>query len=225
MIRVLVVDDQHLICDAFAALVRDAPGMEVVGQADNGYDAVALATSEAPDVILMDIRLPGINGVAATERILAGTQDPRPRVLILTTFDLDEYVYGALRAGASGFLLKEETRGDRLLLAIQAVAGGDSLLAPEVTRRLVQAYAPRLPVSPQALGCLTAREIEVVRHVATGGDNATIARQLAVSDATVKTHLNRTMTKLGLKSRAQVVVFAYENGIVAPGDGSPACGP
>jgi DNA-binding NarL/FixJ family response regulator len=225
VIRVLVVDDQHLICDAFAALVRDAPGMEVVGQADNGHDAVALAASEAPDVILMDIQIPGIDGVAATERILAEAHDPPPRVLILTIFDLDEYVYGALRAGASGFLLKEETRGERLLLAIRAVAAGDSLFAPEVTRRLVQAYAPRLPVSAQAFGCLTAREIEVIRHVATGADNATVARQFTLSEATVKTHLNRAMTKLGLKSRAQVVAFAYENGIIAPGDGSSACSP
>jgi DNA-binding NarL/FixJ family response regulator len=221
VIKVLVVDDQDLIRAGLAALIQAAPDMDVVGQAADGPDAVAQARSTAPDVILMDIQIPGIDGVTATERILAQARDPRPRVLILTTFNLDEYVYAALRAGASGFLLKE-TRPDRLLTAIQALAAGDTLFAPTVTRRLIEAYTASRTVSrPQAMDCLTPRELEVIRHVATGADNAEIARQLTLTEATVKTHLNRAMAKLGLKSRAQAVVLAYETGLVTPGNGEP----
>jgi DNA-binding NarL/FixJ family response regulator len=225
VIKVLVVDDQDLIRAGLAALIQAAPDMDVVGQAADGHAAVAQAQSTAPDVILMDIQIPGIDGVAATQRILAQARDPQPRVLILTTFDLDEYVYAALRAGASGFLLKE-TRPDRLLTAIQVVAAGDTLFAPTVTRRLIQAYtAKRTASHPQALDCLTPRELEVIRHVATGASNAEIARQLTLTEATVKTHLNRSMTKLRLNSRAQVVVFAYEAGLVIPGNGGSECSP
>jgi DNA-binding NarL/FixJ family response regulator len=214
---VLVVDDQVLIRAGLAALIRAAPGLDVVGEAADGQQAVAMATELRPDVILMDIRMPGLNGAAATERILTTAPEPRPRVLILTTFDLDEYVYAALRAGASGFLLKDAAP-ERLLAAIHAVAGGDTLFAPSVTRRLVEAYAPPdRAEQPADLASLTAREIEVLRLVATGRTNADIAATLFVTEATVKTHLNRLMSKLDLSSRAQVVVLAYETGLAVPG--------
>jgi DNA-binding NarL/FixJ family response regulator len=214
---VLVVDDQVLIRAGLAALIRAAPGLDVVGEAADGQQAVAMAAELRPDVILMDIRMPELNGAAATERILTTAPEPRPRVLILTTFDLDEYVYAALRAGASGFLLKDAAP-ERLLAAIHAVAGGDTLFAPSVTRRLVEAYAPPArPEQPADLASLTAREIEVLRLVATGQTNADIAAALFVTEATVKTHLNRLMSKLDLSSRAQVVVLAYETGLAVPG--------
>jgi DNA-binding NarL/FixJ family response regulator len=226
MIRVLVVDDQILIRAGLAALIRAAPGLDVAGEAPDGPQAVTMAAQLRPDVILMDIRMPGLNGAAATERILASAATPPPRVLILTTFDLDEYVYAALRAGASGFLLKE-TSPERLLAAIHAVAGGDALFAPSVTRRLVEAYAGRSapPATepapavgpPPGLAALTAREVEVLRLVGTGRSNPEIAAALVVSEATVKSHLNRLMAKLGLSSRAQAVVVAYESGLIRPG--------
>jgi DNA-binding NarL/FixJ family response regulator len=221
VIRVLVVDDQDLIRAGLAALIQAAPDMEVVGQAADGNTATALAGSLTPDVILMDIRIPGIDGVTATERILAQAGDPRPRILILTILDSEEYIYAALRAGASGFLLKE-TRPEQMLTAIRVIAAGDSLFGPTVTRRLVEACTARsTATSPQPPDCLTPRETEVIRRVATGADNAEIASTLTVTEATVKTHLNRAMTKLCLKSRAQVVVFAYETGLVTPGNGGP----
>ncbi|MEU5783963.1 response regulator transcription factor [Micromonospora lupini] len=218
MITVLVVDDQVLIRAGLSALISAAPGLEVVGQAANGHEAVALAASTHPDVILMDIRMPGLDGVRATERILAAAGDAPPRILILTTFDLDEYVYAALRGGASGFLLKE-TPPQRLLAAIQTVAEGELLFAPTVTRRLIEAYTrgdqdPTGP--PPDLSPLTAREVEVLRLVAKGMTNGEIADSLVLSEATVKTHINRTMTKLNLCSRAQAVVAAYEAGLVIP---------
>ncbi|MFI2509085.1 response regulator [Streptomyces sp. NPDC018972] len=231
MIRVLVVDDQDLIRAGLVALLRAAPGVEVVGEATGGEEAVARAADTRPDVVLMDIRMPGTDGITATERILAeaaasppgpGTRaerPPLPRVLVLTTFDLDEYVYAALRAGASGFLLKD-TGPERLLEAIGAVARGDLLFAPSVTRRLIEAYVQRsepVPDSPASLEALTAREREVLLLTARGLSNAEIAEQLFISEATVKTHLNRTMTKLDLDSRAQAVVVAYETGLVVPG--------
>jgi DNA-binding NarL/FixJ family response regulator len=220
VIRVLVVDDEDLIRGGLAA-----PDMDVVGQAADGNAAVEQAASTAPDVILMDIRLPDIDGVTATERILAQVRDPRPRVLILTVLDDDDYVYTALRAGASGFLLKG-TRPEQLLTAIQVVAAGDGLFGPTVTRRLIEAYTTNRPVSrPQALDCLTPRELEVIRLVATGADNAEIARRLTLTKATVKTHLNRAMAKLDLNSRAQAVVIAYETGLVTPGNGGPERSP
>ncbi|WP_037850780.1 response regulator transcription factor [Streptomyces sp. NRRL S-340] len=222
MIDVLVVDDQFLVRSGLAALLRAAPGMRVVGEAADGAEAVALTASTRPDVILMDIRMPGMTGIEATRQILAEAPDPAPRILILTTFDLDEYVYGALRAGAAGFLLKD-AGPERLLAAVNAVHGGDSLFAPVVTRRLVEAFTerpdtPAAPAdSPAALGALTSREVEVLRLVARGLTNAEAADRLFISEATVKTHLNRTMTKLSLASRAQAVVLAYETGLVRPG--------
>jgi DNA-binding NarL/FixJ family response regulator len=221
MIRVLVVDDQVLIRAGLAALLRAAPGIEVVGEAADGEQAIHLATASRPDVILMDVRMPGIGGIIATERILAAGGDPPPRVLVLTTFDLDEYVYRALRAGAHGFLLKD-IPPDRLLAAVATVAAGEMLFAPTVTCRLVEAYAHRTGGVPAAmqpaaeLDGLTAREREVLQLVGKGMSNTEIADHLVISEATVKTHLNRTMTKLGLASRAQAVVLAYEAGLVAP---------
>ncbi|MGW5199234.1 response regulator transcription factor [Streptomyces spiralis] len=222
MIRVLVVDDQFLVRSGLVALLRAAPGMEVVGEAADGAESVALAAKTRPDVILMDIRMPGMTGIEATRRILAEAADPAPRVLILTTFDLDEYVYGALRAGAAGFLLKD-AGPERLLAAVTAVHGGDSLFAPVVTRRLVEAFtqradAPSAPAkAPAGLRALTSRELEVLRLVARGLTNAEAADRLFISEATVKTHLNRAMAKLSLASRAQAVVLAYESGLVRPG--------
>ncbi|MEW9547380.1 response regulator [Nonomuraea sp. NPDC050783] len=220
MISILVVDDQVLIRAGLAALIRAAPDLDVVGEAATGDEAVALAARTRPDVILMDIRMPGMNGVTATERILSGGDEHRPRVLILTTFDLDEYVYDALRAGASGFLLKD-TPPERLIAAVHTVASGDMLFAPSVTRRLIEAYTcrsgPAAPPHPPALALLTARETEVLTLVGQALSNAEIAERLRVSEATVKTHLNRAMTKLDLSSRAQAVALAYETGLVTPG--------
>ncbi|MFF3563274.1 response regulator [Streptomyces sp. NPDC002574] len=221
MTTVLVVDDQFLIRAGLVGLLRAAPGIDVVGEAGDGEEAVERAAETTPEVILMDIRMPGISGVTATERILAAAGERAPRVLILTTFDLDEYVYTALRAGASGFLLKD-AGPERLIAAVHAVAGGDTLFAPSVTRRLIEAYAPARPAPdpdrppPAELAALTARELEVLRMIAKGLSNAEIAERLFISEATVKTHLNRTMAKLGLGSRAQAVVLAYETGLVTP---------
>ncbi|WP_419997027.1 response regulator [Streptomyces boninensis] len=218
-IRVLVVDDQFLIRAGIVGLLRTAADIEVVAEAGDGEEAIAAAGSTRPDVILMDIRMPGMDGITAIERILARAEDPPPRVLVLTTFDLDEYVYHALRAGASGFLLKD-TGPERLLAAVAAVAGGDTLFAPSVTRRLVEAFVAREPArQPDGaqLDGLTARETEVLRLTARGMSNLEIADRLFISEATVKTHLNRTMAKLDLDSRAQAVVVAYESGLVSPG--------
>ncbi|MEV6523817.1 response regulator transcription factor [Longispora sp. NPDC051575] len=218
MTRVLIVDDEVLIRAGLAALLRAAPGLTVVGEAADGEQAVALAAELEPDVVLMDIQMPGLNGVAATERLLARSRTAvPPRVLIVTTFDLDEYVFAALRAGASGFLLKD-TPPERLLAAISVVGSGDMLFAPSVTCRLIEAYTrrpDRVPVAPE-LDTLTSREVEVLGLVGRGLSNAEIAERLVVSEATVKTHLNRTMTKLGVSSRAQTVVLAYESGLVTP---------
>ncbi|MEU9949293.1 response regulator transcription factor [Streptomyces sp. NBC_01220] len=217
MIRVLVVDDQFLIRAGLVGLLRAAPGIEVVGEAGDGAEGVVLAARTRPEVILMDVRMPGMNGIEATERILAQSADPPPRILVLTTFDLDQYVYGALRAGACGFLLKD-SGPERLLAAVTAVAGGDALFAPSVTRRLVEAYARHAATGhPADLDVLTSRERQVLKLVARGLANPQIAARLYISEATVKTHLNRTMTKLGLDSRAQAVVVAYETGLVTAG--------
>ncbi|MFE1869378.1 response regulator [Streptomyces sp. NPDC059496] len=222
MPTVLVVDDQLLIRAGLVSLLNAAPGLSVAGEACDGEEAVRLAEATAPDVVLMDLRMPGTDGITATERILrrAGDRgDTPPRILVLTTFDLDEYVYNALRAGACGFLLKE-TPPERLVAAIHTVASGDMLFAPTVTRRLIEAYHPG-PSPPGAIApewhTVTGRERDVLRLVATGATNAEVARQLFISEATVKTHLNRAMAKLGLSSRAQVVVFAYETALVTPG--------
>ncbi|MFI5678043.1 response regulator [Streptomyces cellulosae] len=221
MTRVLVVDDQFLIRAGLVGLLDAAPGFKVAGEAGDGEEAVRLAAKTRPDVILMDIRMPGMNGIQATRRIIADAADPAPRVLVLTTFDLDEYVYGALRAGASGFLLKD-SGPERLLAAVAAVGGGDALFAPSVTRRLIEAYAQQDRSTPDAqpppdLNTLTRREVDVLKHIARGLSNPEIADQLSISEATVKTHLNRVMTKLDLNSRAQAVVIAYETGLVTPG--------
>ncbi|MVO83617.1 MULTISPECIES: response regulator [Streptomyces] len=221
--KVLVVDDQFLIRAGLVGVLRAAPGIEVVGEAGDGAEAVELAAATHPDVILMDIRMPGMNGITATERILAAAPEPLPRVLVLTTFDLDEYVYGALRAGAAGFLLKD-SGPERLLAAVAAVASGDALFAPSVTRRLVEAFAVRSGGAPAPAGAppadlaaLTGRELEVLKLIAQGLSNGEIADRLYISEATVKTHLNRTMNKLDLDTRAQAVVIAYETGLVIPG--------
>ncbi|MFJ9813118.1 response regulator [Streptomyces sp. NPDC101158] len=226
MTSVLVVDDQDLIRAGLVALLRAAPGIEVVGEAADGESAVACAACLRPDVILMDIRMPGMDGTVATERILADAAAadsgaPPPRILVLTTFDLDEYVYAALRAGASGFLLKD-TGPQRLIDAVSAVSRGDLLFAPSVTRRLIETYVSNADPAPAPgpatdLDLLTARECEVLRLTARGLSNTEIAEQLYIGEATVKTHLNRTMSKLNLDSRAQAVVLAYETGLVVPG--------
>ncbi|MCB5182752.1 response regulator [Streptomyces antimicrobicus] len=220
MPSVLVVDDQYLIRSGLAALLRAAPGIELVGEAADGEEAVRLAAELRPDVVLMDIRMPGVDGITATERILADAatrSGPLPKVFVLTTFDLDEYVYGALRAGACGFLLKD-TPADRLLAAIETVHAGDMLFSPAVVAHLVQAYTPRV-AAPRAshpgLEVLTPREVEVLGLVGAGLSNSDIAERLVLSAATIKTHVHRCMSKLGLSSRAQAVVFAYETGLAS----------
>ncbi|WP_157252961.1 response regulator [Nonomuraea typhae] len=217
MIKVLVADDQTLIRAGLAALIRAAPGLQVVAEADDGEQAVRLAATTRPHVILMDIRMPTMDGITATQHILAAAEPPPPHVLILTTFDIDAYVYQALRAGACGFLLKE-TQPERLLAAIHTVAAGDSLLSPGLIQRLIETFQPEPGTSTPIpdLAPLTSRETEVLTLVGRALSNAAIATRLHVSEATVKTHLNRAMAKLGLSSRAQTVAFAYESGLVSP---------
>jgi len=221
-VRVLVVDDQALIRAGLVALLRAAPGTEVVGEAADGEEAVAQAAALRPDVVLMDVRMPVLDGIAATRRILAAQRGPdeeAPKVLVLTTFDLDEHVYAALRAGAAGFLLKE-TPPARIIAAVEAVAAGDVLLTPRITHRLVEAFRPRQPVAGSAtLDSLTAREREVLVLVGQGLSNADIAGELVLSEATVKSHVKHVMGKLQLSSRVQAVVLAYENGLVVAGAG------
>jgi DNA-binding NarL/FixJ family response regulator len=221
VIRVLVADDQTLVRAGFRVLVESAPDLEVVGEAGDGVEAVELARRELPDVVLMDIRMPRMDGLEATRRIVALDRAEGVRVLVLTTFDLDEYVYQALRAGASGFLLKDTPPAD-LLAAIRVVAAGDALLAPRVTRRLIAEFARRpepSAVTPAALAALTDREREVLALVARGLSNAEIAELLVVSGATAKTHVSRVLAKLGARDRAQLVMLAYETGLVTPGSG------
>ncbi|BFO14479.1 response regulator transcription factor [Streptomyces sp. KM77-8] len=217
MTRVLVVDDQELVRAGLASLLRTAAEITEVREVADGEAAVDAADRERFDVVLMDIRLPGMNGIAATEAILRKVPDP-PHVIVLTTFDVDEYVYAALRAGASGFLLKD-TSPRRLVEAVGVVTRGEMLFAPAVTRRLVEAYTrrPASAVEPETLSGLTAREREVLRLVGLGIGNEAIAGRLHVTEGTVKTHLHRIMTKLSLNSRAQAVVMAYESGLVVPG--------
>jgi DNA-binding NarL/FixJ family response regulator len=217
-IRVLIADDQTLVRGSFRVLVETAPGLVVVGEAATGLEAVELTRDERPDVILMDVRMPVMDGIEATRRICACPDTSQVRVLVLTTFDLDAYVYGALRAGASGFLLKDTTPAS-LLDAIAVVATGDALLAPGITRRLIAEFARRpQPAQPIArdLADTTSREREVLILIATGLSNAEIGEHLHLSPATVKTHIARLLSKLGARDRAQLVITAYETGLVSP---------
>lgn len=219
-IRVMVVDDQAMVRQGFSALLAAQPGFVVVGDAGDGREAVTLAQSLKPDVVLMDVRMPVLDGLAATRELLSSRGDHVPKVLILTTFDLDDYVYEALRAGASGFLLKDAPAAE-LVHAVRVVAAGDALLAPSVTRRLIADFAskPRIDRPQQTkLSMLTARESEVLRLIARGMSNAEIAEELVVAEQTVKTHVGRILSKLDLRDRAQAVVVAYETGVVSPGE-------
>jgi DNA-binding NarL/FixJ family response regulator len=221
-IRLLLADDQAMVRQGFGALLNAQPGMAVVGEATNGEEAVRTCRELRPDVVLMDVRMPVMDGLEATRRLLQPDgADHRPRVLMLTTFDLDDYVYEALRAGASGFLLKDATADD-LVAAVRIVAAGEALLAPSVTRRLIEEFArqPRRDrPRPDRLASLTARELEVAKLIARGLSNAEIADTLVLAEQTVKTHVGRILTKLDLRDRAQVVVAAYESGLIAPGEG------
>ncbi|MFI6478178.1 response regulator [Nonomuraea sp. NPDC050663] len=222
-IRVLLVDDQPLLRTGFRLILEAEPDITVVGQAGDGKDALEQTRALLPDVVLMDIRMPGIDGIEATRRIVrdgaAGAHVPK--VLVLTTFDLDEYIVEALRAGASGFLLKD-VPPDELVTAIRVVADGDAIVAPSVTRRLLDRFAAKLPpayeqATPARLDRLTERELEVLKLIARGMSNAEIAAKLVVSETTVKTHVGNVLTKLGLRDRVQAVVLAYETGLITPG--------
>jgi DNA-binding NarL/FixJ family response regulator len=217
-VKVLIADDQALVRAGFRLILKTA-GIDVVAEAADGEQAVTAVLEHRPDVVLMDIRMPHLDGIEATERILAaGEAAAGVRIIILTTFDLDHYVYAALCAGASGFLLKDVTP-EHLIAAVQLVRTGDALLAPSITRRLVETYAPRIPAAAGPggdLAALTPRELEVLRLVARGMSNAEIAAALVVSEATVKTHVARILPKLGLRDRVQAVVLAYETGLARP---------
>ncbi len=216
MIRVLLADDQRLVRSGFRMILRADPGLDVVGEAGDGVEAVALARELRPDVVLMDVRMPRLDGIEATRQLLR--EQDAPRVLVLTTFDLDEYVYAALRAGASGFLLKDAPE-EQLAAAIRVAADGGALFSPGVTRRLIERFAALDPdaAPPPRLEELTARELEVLRLIARGLSNAEIAAELVVSDHTVKTHVARVLAKLDLRDRTQAVIAAYESGLVRPG--------
>ncbi|WP_261574336.1 response regulator [Frankia gtarii] len=218
-IRLLIVDDQELIRTGLRLILETQEDFEVVGEAADGREALARAEEVRPDVVLLDIRMPRMDGVETTARLTADGLTPPPRVLILTTFDLDEYVFGALRAGAAGFLLKDASR-ERLIEAIRVLHAGDALLSPSVTRRLVEAFARRVvpPTPPGLLNTLTPREREVLVLVARGLSNTEIAGRLVVTEATVKSHLSAVLAKLGLRDRVQAVVLAYENGVVVAGE-------
>ncbi len=218
-IRLLIVDDQELVRIGFGLFLETQDGLEVVGEAPDGQQALARARELRPDVILMDIRMPIMDGIEATARLRDLKLDPPPRILVLTTFDLDEYVYGALRAGAAGFLLKDAPR-ERLVEAIHVIHAGEALLSPSITRRLIEDYARRTdPIQPPdaLLRELTPREREVLILVARGLSNNEIAQRLIVTEATVKSHVGNVLMKLGLRDRVQAVVLAYENGIVTAG--------
>jgi DNA-binding NarL/FixJ family response regulator len=215
MLRIVVADDHGVVRDGFSALLATQPDFAVVGTARDGSEAVTVCRELSPDVVLMDVRMPGMDGITATRQLVAEAEGPR--VLILTTFDLDEYVYDALRAGASGFLLKDVT-AERLFDAVRVVAAGDALLAPGITRRLISEFAAQRPTTgaPAALAALTPRETQVLRLVAEGLSNQELAARMVVSEETVKTHVSRVLSKLGLRDRTQAVVAAYESGLVVP---------
>jgi DNA-binding NarL/FixJ family response regulator len=220
-VKIVVADDHEVVRAGFAALLDTQPDFNVVGTASDGAEAVKISRELRPDVILMDVRMPGTDGIEAT-RQLTGSGADGPHVIILTTFDLDEYVYDALCAGASGFLLKDVT-GERLFDAVRVVAAGEALLAPAVTRRLISEFArlrPTAPAPPAAVAELTPRETEVLRLLAEGLSNPEIADRLVITEETVKTHVSRVLHKLALRDRAQAVVLAYESGLVRPGSGN-----
>ncbi len=222
--RCLIADDQAMVREGFAAVIAAQPGLLVVGQAADGAEAVHQARHVRPDVVLMDVRMPVMDGLQATRQILGQTGPARPRVLMLTTFDLDDYVYEALRAGASGFLLKDATAAE-LVHAVRVVAAGDALLAPSVTRRLIADFAlqPRAGQSfPSSLDVLTQRETEVLKLIARGLSNTEISDTLVIAMQTTKTYVGRILAKLDLRDRAQAVVLAYESGLVTPGGSGPA---
>jgi DNA-binding NarL/FixJ family response regulator len=225
-VRIVVADDHHVVRTGFAGLLGTQPDFTVVGTASDGAEAVRICRELRPDVVLMDVRMPGMDGIEAT-RQLAAAAGGGPRVLILTTFDLDEYVYDALCAGASGFLLKDVT-AERLFDAVRVIAAGEGLLAPAVTRRLISEFARLRPsrdaapaAAARALPALTPRETQVLRLIAEGMSNPEIAAQLVVTEETVKTHVSRVLSKLGLRDRTQAVVTAYESGLVVPRSGRP----
>ncbi len=218
-IRVLITDDQGLVRTGFRMILEAEEDIDVVGECGDGLEAVDKARSAKPDVILMDIRMPELDGIEATRRIVQAGGEDAPKILMLTTFDLNEYVYEALRAGASGFLLKD-VPAEQLAEGVRVVARGDALLAPTVTRRLLEEFAAVRPanmVAPDGLDELTPRELEVFHLIARGLSNAEIAAELVVSDTTVKTHVARVLMKLGLRDRIQAVVLAYESGVILPG--------
>jgi DNA-binding NarL/FixJ family response regulator len=218
-IRTLIADDQQLVRTGFSLILKPYPDIDVVGEAADGHEAITLAHEHKPDVILMDIRMPRLDGLEATRRVLADPALGATRVLILTTFDLDGYVYDALQAGASGFLLKDAPP-EQLVAAIRTVAAGDALLAPSITRRLIEGFLRRPAIrstDAPRLQELTPRELEVLELMARGRSNTEIATQFVISDATVKTHVARIFSKLDLRDRAQAVVYAYETGLVEPG--------
>ncbi|MEU6881742.1 response regulator transcription factor [Streptomyces sp. NPDC046712] len=218
MIRVVLADDQTLVRAGFRSILADEDDIEVVGEAADGEQAIALARDLRPDVVLMDIRMPGLDGLEATRRITADARLEEVKVVILTTFDVDDYVYGALRAGASGFLVKD-TEPMELLHGVRVVARGDALIAPAVTRRLIAEFAGRSkqPDPSPRLNALTEREREVMGLVGAGLSNDEIAQRLVLSPATAKTHVSRIMTKLDVRDRAQLVILAYESGMITPG--------
>ncbi len=219
-ISVLIADDQALVRAGFRAILEEQDGIRVVGEAGDGHDAVYLAEKRRPDVVLMDIRMPGVDGLEATRKILDAAGDDRVAVLMLTTFDISEYVYESLRAGASGFLLKD-VLPEQLVAAVRVVAAGEALLAPAITKRLIEQFVRSAPraTAPGGFEELTPRELEVLTLIARGLSNGEIAAELVLSEATVKTHVKRLFRKLEIRDRVQAVVLAYEAGLVAPGDG------
>jgi DNA-binding NarL/FixJ family response regulator len=222
-IRVLVADDQSMVRAGLRMLLSREPDIEVVGEATNGHEAVAQAARFHPHVVLMDIRMPELDGLEATRRILAA--DPSARVLVVTTFNLDEYVYEGLRVGASGFVLKDDPP-EQLIAAVRTIAGGEALLSPSVTRRVIQEFTRvHRQAAPKAVDTLTSRELEVFRLITQGLSNAEIGRQLFISDTTVKTHVTRLLQKLELRDRAQAIVLAYQTGLFEPDDTRPPEGP